>query len=663
MGDIEKANENTSASVDQSLWGRLSNEFETLCWVTPWNPGTYNDYPWFTQGDLTSLVVLFSDNIITIVTMMIALHSLPGIVYEDDENFEEYKREWEKVTNEKVIPGLAFALLLGNIWYAWMATKLAEKERRSDVCAQPFGVNTPAAFVFIFNVCLPVMFAERGKGSSPVEMADNVWKTACSANFLGGLIEVFGCIVASPIRNNMAMASIMGPIAGIGLLWLGFSPLMDLFREPIIGMCAFCFAWAGFFGKVDYFSGRLPFAIVVIVISTVFVWSDAGRWVGFTQADKKDEFQAAQEYLWKNALSLRGLEGLGNVGDYISTVFPIALNNFIGTMMVVESAHLAGDNFPLAESMISDGLTTICASVFGSVLPTTVYIGHPFYKSTGATRGYAVVNGAILFILCSAGLMPLVQAMISVTGAHMILVCVGFLIVSQSVELTVTRHYPALFISLMPIIADYTKTTFASLAKEMPGLMNLGLGGGILISMLFTQICCDLIDRRFLSGAFYAAICVVFSFFGIIHPNNNIYWNGDLTRGDNTIEPGKATIASFRKIYDANGQETDNEGDLFDGDGMATKFFCEGWRFCIGYTCVIAYCLIHYLLQKYEYVEAPDWSTSYCTESLEDDLKGKIEQRRRSSMLLRTDEHFPRSTKGDGGVEMQSKRTAESSTQ
>jgi len=194
----------------KTLGDRIGRECETLCLITPCN-GLDEEivYPWFSIGDLEAFVALFSDNVVTIVTMMFALNSLPDIVYGGNAQHQEYKDEFVAITNGRVIPGLAFAILMGNVWYAWMATKLAQKERRSDVCAQPFGVNTPAAFVFIFNVCLPAMFAESAKGSNPKDMAENVWKVACSANFIGGVIETVGCIVAEPIRQNMAMAAII----------------------------------------------------------------------------------------------------------------------------------------------------------------------------------------------------------------------------------------------------------------------------------------------------------------------------------------------------------------------------------------------------------------------------------------------------------------------
>merc|ERR1712062_335760 len=116
------------------------------------------------------------------------------------------------------------------------------------------------------------------------------------------------------------------------------------------------------FSEVKYCRGWLPFAVIAMVVSSAFQWMGAGRWKGYTVDDMTDALNDAEKYFGENNLSFEGLSALGDVGDYMSVVFPIALNNFIGTMMVVESAHLAGDNYPLAESMVSDGLTTVTAS-------------------------------------------------------------------------------------------------------------------------------------------------------------------------------------------------------------------------------------------------------------------------------------------------------------
>ena len=61
-----------------------------------------------------------------------------------------------------------------------------------------------------------------------------------------------------------------------------------------------------------------------------------------------------------------------NVASYIAVVVPIAINSLVETIMCVESAALAGDNYPLAETAMVDGFGTVLGAFFGCPFPTTV---------------------------------------------------------------------------------------------------------------------------------------------------------------------------------------------------------------------------------------------------------------------------------------------------
>ena len=40
---------------------------------------------------------------------------------------------------------VSLSMLWGNLYYVYMARKLAYKENRGDVCTMPYGINTPGA--------------------------------------------------------------------------------------------------------------------------------------------------------------------------------------------------------------------------------------------------------------------------------------------------------------------------------------------------------------------------------------------------------------------------------------------------------------------------------------------------------------------------------------
>ena len=66
-----------------------------------------------------------------------------------------------------------------------------------------------------------------------------------------------------------------------------------------------------------------------------------------------------------------------------------------------------GDAYNMREMMVVDGLGTCIGALFGSFLPTTVYLGHPIHKKYGATAGYSILNAVVFFTVLNAGIYPL----------------------------------------------------------------------------------------------------------------------------------------------------------------------------------------------------------------------------------------------------------------
>ena len=78
----------------------------------------------------------------------------------------------------------------------------------------------------------------------------------------------------------------------------------------------------------------------------------------------------------------------------------MGLFNLIGSMQNLESAEAAGDAYSTRSSLAVNGLGSIVACLFGSCFPTTLYIGHPGWKSMGARAGYSAMSGIVMALLC-----------------------------------------------------------------------------------------------------------------------------------------------------------------------------------------------------------------------------------------------------------------------
>merc|ERR1719359_1645123 len=120
----------------------------------------------------------------------------------------------------------------------------------------------------------------------------------------------------------------------------------------------------------------------------------------------------------------------------ISTLFLVAMVGATATMTCVESASAAGDDYPMAETMLVDGFGTMLVSIFGGYFSTTLYIGHPIHKALGAKRGYSLFNGIIYFILLLSGVFASMYEAIPECANGAILTFVGLLLGRQAFEET-----------------------------------------------------------------------------------------------------------------------------------------------------------------------------------------------------------------------------------
>jgi AGZA family xanthine/uracil permease-like MFS transporter len=538
----------------------------------PWLQPIKRDYVWFQRGDLDSFPALFFDNLSSLLGIFSVMIFVPFIAFFNGATITPaHAIAFGNEVFGRVGPGVAISLAFGNIWYSWMAWKLAGYEDRQDVTALPYGINTPAGFVMAFSVILPLCFKYQAI-VDPDEFAFRVWAGACSANFIGGIFEVAGFWLGNLIRNNTTKAALYAPIAAVGFVYLGLAPVIAVGSEPIIGILPLALCFTGFFANKGKGMYKFPAALLIFTIGTVLKWAGAGRYQGSRAAQADAVVSAWNGFAGKNdILPGRSLEGMADAADFISIVFPVALQSFIETMENVEAAAHKGDHYNVMEAMVVDGLGTMVGALFGSTIPTTVYIGHARHKLIGARATYSLLNAATYFVLLMSGIFPTIYSIIDPISIGCILIFVGLMIVQQSFEVSARRHYPALCIGIFMLITDLMKNNSGDTS---PGVLNLSAGGGIMASLVITQIVCDLTDARFDRAMVVTFIAILFAEFGIMHGNNAIDINGD------SLVQGEVTV-SF------------NENPVY------TAGRNEGWRFAVAYSMLFVFCAFHYVGQKY----------------------------------------------------------------
>ncbi|HCC34699.1 MAG TPA: uracil permease [Ruminococcaceae bacterium] len=350
-----------------------------------------------------------------------------------------------------------------------------------------------------------------------------------AACFIGGFIEVLGAFAGKWIVKITPTAALLGNLASGAVVWLSLVSMLNIFDQPLISLLSLIVILVTFLSKL-----RLPFGIpagvVGVMLSVAIAWLSGNMDFSalssaFTNVSPAPPQPAIMDIF----------HGMKKVLPFLPVVLPLQISNFICTLQGCESARKAGDNYPVRRSMIVDGAGTLIGSIFGCPFPTTVYYGHPGWKSIGARAGYSVINAAVYAVLCFGGLMGIIVNVIPYTAVMPILVFVGLVSAAQAVKVSPRRHLPAVFLSLIPIVAQYLATAIdAALQAAGTGIEQLGyrafevaafpVGGvyalsqGALLTSLFLAVwTCFVIDRRFIAAAVTSLALAFASATGFTH--------------------------------------------------------------------------------------------------------------------------------------------------
>ena len=469
---------------------------------------------------------------------------------------------------QRCIPGVAVGLLFGNVYYAYMAGRLAYKENRDDVTAQPYGINTTGAFITLGAINLSALFStvfdaknlDKMFGGKPTEAgkdaADKAFAIAVAANFITGIFEILGCLFAEPIRAVIPPPAYYAMLTGVGFVFLAFNPMISIAAEPIVCMVPFLVVVCGFFGGVKYKIGNtgltIPIAVLAILLSVIFGWAggckhkndaaamyaygsgspgnqnlfeDTKRWYTCMGTSKHDAKYMYRTYAGDVSALGGGIfadigAGMDTITPFMGTILVVAVVGFAASLAGTESAAAAGDDYPMAESLIVDGVGTCLGAIFGSFYGTTIYIGHPIHKTLGAKRGYSVLNGVIYFIVLWSGLFASLYKVIPGCANGALLIFVGLFMCRQAIEDVPPDYYPATFFGLFPCLCNWAALRVdpgsngdggwwaggTQRGAEGMGINFMGQGGGEWFTLIMTSIFCYCTDRNFKAGAIMCAI-------------------------------------------------------------------------------------------------------------------------------------------------------------
>ncbi len=463
----------------------------------------------FVRGDIDGFFGLFIDNLLQLMLITLFLPLLCGM----DHAF----------VFGTILPAAALSILFGNIYYFWQAWTISKREKRDDITALPYGINTVSLIAFIFLIMAPLY--EETKNTKLV------WQAGIFACFLSGIIEIIGAFAGNWLRKVTPRAALLSALAGIAITFIAMGFVFQLFASPAIAIVPMMLILLSYAGGVKFpFSFPGGFAAVLVGVALGWILLPFG-WSTFAPAPDavglgfyppkpvpQDLFALLSEPLgWK----------------YFAIILPMGLFNVIGSLQNLESAEAAGDKFPTRPSLLMNGVGSLIAAFFGSAFPTTIYIGHPGWKAMGARVGYSLINGIVITVLILMGGMTLILKVVPIEATLGILLWIGLIIMAQAYQTVPRKHALAVSIGLVPCFASWAlylvetslriagTNLFAAAPKFGNDLFIYGIialnQGFIITAMIFAAVMVCLIEKDFGRAAVWTFTAALLSFFGLIH--------------------------------------------------------------------------------------------------------------------------------------------------
>jgi AGZA family xanthine/uracil permease-like MFS transporter len=393
----------------------------------------------FVKGDLDGLFALGLDTLIMFLLMSNLCLGLLGFS--------------EDLFYGRILPAMAIGLIIGNVFYARQALKLAEKENRDDVCAIPYGPNLVTVIVYGFLVMYPAQQKAIADGLSK-EAADIIsWQAGLIACLGSGLIEFLGAFVVEKIRKVTPRAALLAALAGIGMAFIGMDYVLRTYAIPLIGFTTLAITLIVYFGRVRFKMG-LPGGLVILTVGTGIAWILFHA--GAQTVVPVGSLNTAQIGL-KIPIPVFGDLAASSryFLEYLPIIAPMGFINLVLSLQNIESAAAAGDSYESTPALAFNGLGTIGAAIFGCPFPTSIYIGHPGWKAIGARAGYSSANAVLWSIVCFTGTLSFLVYFIPIEAGMAILIWIGIMMGAQAFQATPRHHAPAVIIGIIPVIAAY----------------------------------------------------------------------------------------------------------------------------------------------------------------------------------------------------------------
>ncbi len=487
-------------------------------------------YKWWATGDVNAFFGLMLDNIAGLVLTVAMLSSIFDFPVEFALRY--------------MIPGTALGVLVGDLMYFALAFYLARKENRSDVTAMPLGLDTPSTIGMVLFVLGPAFLAAKAAGMSEEAAAMQTWHIGICAIFITGLIKGFLALGSDWIRRAFPRAGLLGSLAAIALVLIAFTQLPKLAANPLVGFPVLVIVFVTLIGR-----GRLPFktpgALGALLIGCAIWYLLVASDQLFTTSLADTESTIKLVWFppeWLTVFQFQWLDQFTNAIAYLPYIIPFAIATVIGGIDCTESAASVGDSYRTNHIIGIEAAATLIAALFGGVIQTTPYIGHPAYKAMGGRAAYTLATALFVGGAGVIGYFSLLFSIIPEAAVLPILIFIGIEISAQSYFATPRRHYAALAVACLPamaklimiylgqylpVTAEEIKATFRPDLQEQLLYLKMLAGGFIITSLIWASSLAQIIDRRYFSASLYFAVGGILVLFGVMHSpldGDRMFW-------------------------------------------------------------------------------------------------------------------------------------------
>ena len=504
--------------------------------IAPAPPAPRPRYAWAARGDINAFFGLMLDNI----GDMILLASLLIGVF-------QFPREFVLT---RMIPGTAVGVLVGDLIFTAMAFRLARRTGRAEVTAMPLGLDTPSTFGAVFLILGPAFVAAKKAGMGELDAARQAWFVGIAMILASGVFKMACALGSNSIRRLVPRAGLLGSLSAIALVLISFLPLLDIARAPVAGMAALGVILITLTARWRL-PGNVPGALAAVVVGSLVYYLTGLLGLGLVPGEGE---MARPSLSFRPALPMPMeawwawfRDSWRVAAGYLPVAIPLALGTIVGGIDCTESAATVGDDYPTGQIVAAEGFATIVAGVFGGVIQSTPYIGHPAYKAMGARAGYTLATALFVGAAGVFGYFDWIFYLLPKAVVFPILIFVGLEIAAQSFRATPTRHYPAVVLACVPALA-YLATlavgqfvggdpaAFAALrpeARQYLQTITILAGGFIVASLLWGTTLAHLIDGRVRPAIVALLLAAACALFGVIHsplPGSPIVAPGEAIR-------------------------------------------------------------------------------------------------------------------------------------